>query len=403
MPARRKPFRRVTWVVKASKLCNLRCRYCYEWNDLAKKDRLSLKQWRLLLVAARRYHELLTARFRVETLIVWHGGEPLLLPTEYFTAVMALEREVLGAARLDRREFVNAVQTNLYAVDDEKLAMLGRERIQLGVSMDVRLNTGGAETEDRVAANIDRLTAAGIDFGAIVVLASHTRPVLREIYDFYHALGVNLRVLPLFDSPLNGPDAPFATRTEEMLAALQDLFVYWIERPWRIALSPFDDYLETVALQMQGRTRALYDRRAYGEYIVLVNTDGALYERRDAYDATRSLGNIFTQSIDDILSSSAYGASLDRDEALMGQYCGDCEYLHACDCSPLFESPRRFTVERRCHIAYPMHRFIADYVRDRRMTPKQIERILATSATSERSRPAARKRSGCHHPISRLY
>ena len=42
----------INWVVKASKLCNLRCRYCYEWNELAKPDRISLAQWEKLLLAA---------------------------------------------------------------------------------------------------------------------------------------------------------------------------------------------------------------------------------------------------------------------------------------------------------------------------------------------------------------
>jgi uncharacterized protein len=386
MPARRKPTRRVTWVVKASKLCNLRCRYCYEWNELSRRERISLEQWRRLLVAMQRYHDSLTPRFRVETQIVWHGGEPLLLPTDYFTSVMALQREILGADRLAAREFVNSLQTNLYAVDDAKLEMLARERIALGISLDlapgVRLTAGGAETEDRVTANMDRLTAAGIDFGAIVVLARHTLPMLREIYDFYESLRVDIRVLPLFDAPLNVPGSTFTATNEEMLAALQGLFVYWMKRKCRIEISPFDLYLETVHLQMLGQTRALYDRRAYGEYILLVNTDGALYERRDAYDPTRSLGNVFTQDIDEVLGSPAYGASLDRDETLTARYCDECEYLYACDRSPLFESPRAFADERRCQIAYPMHRFIAGYVSERRMTPKQVARILAAAGAS---------------------
>jgi sulfatase maturation enzyme AslB (radical SAM superfamily) len=36
-----KPIKRLEFVVKISKYCNLRCRYCYEMNDLDKKDEAS--------------------------------------------------------------------------------------------------------------------------------------------------------------------------------------------------------------------------------------------------------------------------------------------------------------------------------------------------------------------------
>ena len=32
------PLKMVNWVVKVSKLCNLRCRYCYEWNELHRRE-----------------------------------------------------------------------------------------------------------------------------------------------------------------------------------------------------------------------------------------------------------------------------------------------------------------------------------------------------------------------------
>lgn len=373
--------RRISWVVKASKLCNLRCRYCYEWNDLAKRDRIALDQWRSLLVAIRTYHEAITQRSKVatETDIVWHGGEPLLLPSDYIAAVMALEREILGEG-LQRGQYRNFLQTNLYSVQEEKLQLLARERIELGVSMDVvggvRLSAGGEETEDQVARNIDLLTKHGTDFGAIVVLAGHTGPHVTEIYDFYEKLGVGVRFLPLFDSPLNQAGASFAATYPQMLEALEALFVHWIDRPRHTRVSPLHEYLETILLRMLGRSRPRYDRRANGEYVLLVNTDGSLYERADAYDRMKMLGNVFEQSMDEIISSPNYRASLERDEALAARYCSSCEFLGACDTSPLFESPRRDIGEVRCHVAYPLYRFIEAYVHERRYTPADVQRIL---------------------------
>ena len=54
----------VHWIVKASKLCNLRCLYCYEWNELGNRARLSLEGWERLLVMIREYHQKRAAELR---------------------------------------------------------------------------------------------------------------------------------------------------------------------------------------------------------------------------------------------------------------------------------------------------------------------------------------------------
>ena len=128
----------VSWVVKVSKLCNLRCRYCYEWNELHQTQRMSLGEWKRLLESIRRYHERRIAEVGepFTTTIIWHGGEPLLLPLPYLRAVFDLQHQMLGGL-LDNGAVVNALQTNLYRISDEQIGLLKAEKIQLGVSCDV--------------------------------------------------------------------------------------------------------------------------------------------------------------------------------------------------------------------------------------------------------------------------
>ena len=47
------PAAHTLWHVKASTLCNLRCRYCYEWDRLADRTRLALDQWQRAIDIAR--------------------------------------------------------------------------------------------------------------------------------------------------------------------------------------------------------------------------------------------------------------------------------------------------------------------------------------------------------------
>jgi uncharacterized protein len=377
----------VTWVVKASKLCNLRCRYCYEWDELGSHARLTLEGWKRLLLMIREYHDRRTAELRApfQSCIVWHGGEPLLLPLAYYERVVELQHRILGDDALASGEIFNAVQTNLYTLPEDRLDLFDREGFSIGVSMDVvggvRLTAGGNGTEDRVVENMDRLRERGTPFGAILVLAAHTCPNITVAYDFYESIGVNLRVLPLFDAPLNTPGASFGATAPQMIDALCRLFAHWASRPSRVPVSPLTSYARTVYLKMSGQRQGRYDRH-FGEWALLVNTDGELYQVMDAYHAGLSLGNVFRDSLDDVLRSEAYAASLVRDDALFARHCRTCHFRGACNSLPLFESPYPGPHPERCHIAYEVLRYIESYVTSNGYSRRRL-RALANESIVE--------------------
>jgi radical SAM protein with 4Fe4S-binding SPASM domain len=237
---------------------------------------------------------------------------------------------------------MNAIQTNLYKLTEEKLALLKEGRFHVGVSMDlaggVRLTAGGQRTEQRVAENMDRLARASIPFGAITVLAGHTVKHLRAIYDFMESLNLSFRVLPLFAAPLNTPGASFAVSNEEMAAALCDLFLYWLERDFSVTVAPLKHYLQTALLQIHSLESTPWRRREHGDGVLIVNTDGSLYQVIDAYEEGKALGNLFHQPIEEILASEAYAASLDRNDALEAEHCAACAFRDTCTHGPVFES-----------------------------------------------------------------
>jgi uncharacterized protein len=372
------PSPSINWIVKASKLCNLRCRYCYEWNDLANPTRMSLDQWDKLLRSIRWYHERRVNEVGapVRTVIIWHGGEPLLLPPDYITDVMRIQRRWL-ARELKEGTVRNTLQTNLYRVTDTHLDVLEHERIHIGISLDVfggvRLDAAGNETETTVARNIERLQDRGIVFGGIAVLAAHTKDRLLRIYDFYEGLGVAFRVLPLFDAPLNVPEADFHLPYADMVSALRDLFRYWLTRRRPIPVYPLVTYLDTVLRRRLGRPCTQYDRAQNGEWAILVDTDGMAYQVPDAYDRTRAMGNLFEHSIREILRSPAYQDSLTRDQVVRRRVCGPCEYRGSCSTLPLFEARRENWKGERCAIAYDMHGMVEEELRARRMGARRAE------------------------------
>jgi uncharacterized protein len=376
----------ISWVIKASKLCDLRCRYCYEWEELGSPERISLWQWRALLTAIRQYHDLQTARRQrsVQSLIVWHGGEPLLLPDKYFREVLELQRTILGRDALGRGDFRNVLQTNLYHLNESKLDLFAEFDLGIGVSLDVvpgvRLDRTGRETEERVVTNMDRLRERGIPFGAIAVLAGHTQREVINVYDFFETLDVPVRFLPLFDSPSHTEGSTYATTSPQIVLALNELFVHWMERGCRISVKPLEDYLENVLRHMTTLEVPLLNRRDHGDSVIIVNTDGNIFQVIDAYigpyDPTRALGNVFHEPIERILSSSRFKRSLKRSDDLIRGYCAGCRFLGACDTGPVQDTLVTDSYQGCCPVAFPVHEFIETYLLEQGFTPQVLRDLV---------------------------
>jgi uncharacterized protein len=367
----------VNWIVKPSKLCNLRCRYCYEWDELANRQRMSFELWERLLYSIREYHDLQTERLghHFETRIIWHGGEPAILPLGYYERVFALQDQILGS----NRNINNLLQSNLYSLSVEKVEFFKRHRVQLGVSFDViggvRLNGAGHETEDVVVANMDRLLEQGIRLGAITVLAGHTHRHVVLIYNFYESFGLDFRLLPLFDAPLNTPSASFALTSQQAVDALCRLFRHWIRRPERVRVHPLVEYTYAVHQKLTGQAQTRFDRRV-SEWALVVNTDGDVYQVMDAYDPALAHGNLHSQSFQSMMGSLRYKASLERDEELFRRHCGPCRFRDACTSLPLYEARRTNNAER-CSIAYGVMEHIEAYFHSHKVKPEQIFDFLS--------------------------
>ncbi len=362
----------VTWVVKASKFCNMRCGYCYEWNELSNRTRMEAHTWVGLFKAMGAYHRLLASRSRdsetqIVTRFILHGGEPTALPLPYLEEVMRLKAQTLSDMGMDADAIQNSVQTNLYAPSEEMIDFLALHRFSVGVSYDVqpgvRLSVSGQPTESRVRRNIDKLRERGFPVGGIAVLARHTHEKLIEVYEYFADQGIALRILPLFEGPSERPWGQFALSHDACVAALEKLFVHWLETGVRVSLAPFVDDFETVLRKMLHVEVRPYDRRANGDGVMLVNVDGDLFRILDAYDKHLRMGNVRDQGIDEILESQEYADSLRRDEAHRQKYCSTCMYAGGCNGWPAFANQYTGSYEGHCPITYRIHLFMEAYLR----------------------------------------
>ena len=319
----------IDFVVKLSKYCNLRCSYCYEFEQLGDRRRMSLDSLRAFFAhvadAAGRY-----GRRRID--FIWHGGEPLLIPLDTYLAIGELQREVIG----ERAEVLNLLQTNLTVLTDRHLEFLGAKRFfaeGIGVSFDVygdqRVDVLGQLRTETVLANIQRLREAGIAFGAITVLARNTLPHIEAIFRFYDSLGISFRILPFYKSAFEEQVQAHALDYEEIVGAFCAVFDAWLVSPTATRVFPLDDYLGYALAAIAGGEKRFHDP-AQGETVFLVDTDGETYGVADTYAQGHAYGNVFKQDFSDVLASPERTQAVAAANARMEKHCTHCPYHGYC-------------------------------------------------------------------------
>ncbi|PEQ10241.1 hypothetical protein B2G71_23380 [Novosphingobium sp. PC22D] len=180
-------------VLQGTPLCNLNCTYC----DLSPASRKLSHRMPIPMIG-----ELFSQIKQLELLadevsIVWHSGEPLSMPPEYYDEaidlVLALNNDGAGTPARITFDF----QTNATLIDHEWCEFFQRHRdhLRLGVSCDgprelhdpLRVNWSGRGSHTQAVRGMDLLAERGIEFNAIAVVTAETLAQPQEFFDFFLA------------------------------------------------------------------------------------------------------------------------------------------------------------------------------------------------------------------------
>ena len=319
----------VEWVVKLSKFCNLRCRYCYEFTSLGDRTRMTLDE-------VERFFRHVTEYYRGSEKImhfVWHGGEPLLAGPDFFSRLRDLQDKILTPAGLC---YTNGIQTNLTFLNKRQLACLAQFD-NVGVSIDLfgdqRVDARGRLSEARTIAGMQQLQDVDIKFGCITVLSQHTLPHVDAIYDFFEDIGVSTRFLPIYRTSYPGQQAPHAVSNSEIITAFKHLVNRWFTSAHPVSVQPISEFI-TIAVRSLVRPEIRvpdkkYDKLA-AEILYIVDTNGDIYSNADAYDPLLSHGNILREPLARTRESAGYLRAVRAASRRMEQACPDCPHFGSC-------------------------------------------------------------------------
>lgn len=238
-------------ILQGTPFCNIDCSYCY----LPGRDRHDRMSMATVRQAARRLRE--DGLAGDELTVVWHAGEPLVLPVGFYEEAFAALAEELAPATV----VSHSVQTNATLVDEAWCRLFVRHAVAVGVSIDGpahlhdlhRRTRRGGGTHADAARGLALLQAHGLPVNAIAVVTAATLAEPDAFFDWF--LGHGVRELGCnFDeaegahgrSSLAGRDAAHAAflqrLLERQLACNGRLVVRELAQAWQRVAAPLPNY-----------------------------------------------------------------------------------------------------------------------------------------------------------------
>ena len=316
-------FNESTAVIKTTKLCNLRCKYCYEFEHLADPTVMLDEEISIMI---ERLSELST-HFESKMKFCWHGGEPLLVKREkYLSAFSAQEQSFEYNVK-------NIIQTNLFHLNGKNLETL-RLFDSISTSFDPidneRVSISEMSTQDSVALNMGKLRTEGLPFGVVTVLHAGNYDKIDATFEFFNRSSLSFRVLPYYREANVTATDKYGLSLSTIKQCYLRLLELWFTKGTHIQIYPIYEYvLIATRFHMNCGNPYRYDKFSM-EHVFIIDTNGDIYTAGTAYNKLFAYGNIFDDDMRSIVHSDGRKRACERSASLMSTACENCKFFGAC-------------------------------------------------------------------------
>jgi uncharacterized protein len=317
-------------ILKATRLCNLRCTYCNSWRD-------GPNQTMPFLIYASAIADTLRCSSVKRLDVVWHGGEVTLLPIDYFKKAIWVQEHFRSADQF----IFNSLQTNATRLTDEWIEFFQQFQIAVGVSIDgppdlhdaKRIYASGRGSWKDVESGIGKLRAAGIEFGGLAVV---TRSVVerggREFLQYLVDLGLKgvalLNVIP--DNSASLADRENYLPWDEFVAFMQQLFsIWWTDFRDKIVVRELASLVDSV--RNSKPTICEFAGNCMGQFLTIdPNGDVSACDKYIG-DDKHMFGNLVGLELPRLLKQSENLANAQKTSLAGIRSMRDCEYFKYCN------------------------------------------------------------------------
>jgi uncharacterized protein len=322
-------------ILQPTPFCNISCKYCY-LPDRSSKARMTLE------TVEKIFSGLFSSGWvGNELYVAWHGGEPLVVPPDYYEQAFGVITDLTPA----HVKVEHAFQTNGMLVNDEWCEFFKRRHAILGVSVDgpeaihdaSRTTRSGRGTYSEVIDGIRCLRRNGVKFSVITVLSRLSLGHPKELHDFYQREGITDVCFNIEE--IEGSNAQSSLVGDEMRAEYQNFMrQFWNLNVTSGALSyirEFKDMLQKIirpsdATQIDNTLTEPFEHINVDYRGNFSTFSPELLGHKNAYYRDFIIGNFCRESLAQSLESEAF-KRLSRDVAAGVELCrGSCEYFSVC-------------------------------------------------------------------------
>jgi uncharacterized protein len=319
----------LTIIVKATRLCNLRCTYCHSWKE-------GPGQVMGFPVLARTIRDALRDPSVSYVDFVWHGGEVTLLPPAFYRKALWLQEQFRRPGQVIK----NTIQTNGTRLTDEWLTFLREYGIGVGVSLDGppeihdrrRLDVAGRPTAERVREGLERLRSARIaQAGVLMVVDYDVCDVAAPLLDYLLEIGVDrlslLNVIPQ-NTPQKAPMRGQYLPVPRFVEFLQELFhLWWPRHHNRIRIRELDDLI--TKLKGGPQHLCVFAGGCFGGYLTVEPTGDVSACDKYIGDPAYRFGNVLNTTLAEIQTSTEMKALRAKNEEAADRM-RECPWFSIC-------------------------------------------------------------------------
>ncbi len=213
-------------IMKIAAHCNLRCDYCYR-NINTDEHKPHVMDISMVEKCVTEYINSTPDPLK-PLVMVWHGGEPLIVGMDYFKKIFEIQKK-LGPDR----KFINVIQTNATLINKEWARFIKENNITVGVSIDGpkefndlhRKNRAGKSSFEMTLNGLKNLKDVGKKFSAICVISNENYTKAKEFLDFFVDLGTSVvDFIPCYDYNLK-----YTLKNSHYELFMKTIYDYWME------------------------------------------------------------------------------------------------------------------------------------------------------------------------------
>ncbi|WP_299998159.1 darobactin maturation radical SAM/SPASM protein DarE [uncultured Cedecea sp.] len=320
-------------VLKATRLCNLRCTYCHSWAE-GPNQTMSFEIMAIII------HKILSIPNIKRFEFVWHGGEVTLLKPLFFQKLIWLQQKF----KKPEHHITNSMQSNVVNISDDWLSFIKGIGMHVGISLDGvpaihdsrRVDYRGRGTSQRVALGIEKLKRHNIPFGALIVVDKQVyKTDHRKMLDYFIKIGLNniefLNIVPDNRIPSGDKiDSSYITYADFISFLTQIFIIWWNEYRTKIVIPQFSDFIH--AIKFPGtQLAACYWSENCSQEVITIEPNGNV-SPCDKYvgDANSQYGSLLKNDLANLLANSRHNQTARREEQDVFNKMRQCRWFYLC-------------------------------------------------------------------------